>query len=293
MKENIKKSNNNQVHIFGFINDVRMNQTESGKTAINIDVCTTENFKNKDGESQVRRSFHDVALFTDDKELIKSFEKIGADIEANNANRGVEGYKPKSHQVSLDGILVNKTNTLGDSDKTYRTLQIMANEASIDLDTKQAESEKRNRAEIVGNIANISLHEDKKFAVVTLIHHYRPEGSETDYQTTVDVRINGDRSTAKGMYDGLVSGDIKKGDFVRVGGQLHNNRYETTDGTRYGVSLDVTSFSSLKKREAEAEKVEVKEEKAAKKAPAKTAKTAKTAKAGKKATPRKKGMGVA
>lgn len=279
MKET-KKNNNNQVHVFGYINDVRMNAMESGSTAINLDVVTLEQYKDKDDKYQTRRTYHDVAIFTDDKKIIAKFQGIGADAESNRANRGVEGYEPKTHTVSLDGILVNKSNKLGDSDKTYRTLQILGNVDSIDLDVKQAEEEVRNTAKIVGNVANIALHEDKKFAVVTLMHHYRPEGSEKEFETTVDIRINGDRKFAKAAYDAIVKGELDKGDFVRMGGQLHNNRFENEDGVRYGVSIDLTSYELLKKRQEKAEKaeakVEVKEEKkAAKKAEPKKKATSK------------------
>ena len=205
----------------------------------------------------------------------------------------VEGFKPETHTISMDGILVNKSNKLGDTDKTYRTLQILGNEASIDLDVKQAENEVRNRAEIVGNIADINLHEDKKFAVVTLMHHYRPEGSEKEYETVVDVRINGDRKFSKEAYEAIVKGELGKGDFVRLGGQLHNNRFENEEGVRYGVSMDLTSYALLKKSQKQAEKagekVEVKEEKKAAKAASKKAAPKKEA-APKKATPRKKGV---
>ena len=221
--------------------------------------------------------------------MIEKFSKIGADLEKNEANRNVEGFEPKTHTISVDGILVNKENKLGSSEETYRTLQVMANEPSIDLDVKQDENEVRNTTKFVGNVARIDLHEDKKFAVVTVVHHYRPEGSEKDFETAVDVRINGDRKFSKAAYEAIVKGELDKGDFVRMGGQLHNNRYETENGTRYGVSVDLTSYEMLKKKEAKKEEVA--------KAPAKKATSKKTAKkenaekaAPKKATPRKKGV---
>lgn len=288
-----KQNANNQVHLYGYLNGVRMNEIDRPDnkkvTAINLDVVTLENYKDKDEQYQTRRTYHDVVLFTDNKDMIEKFSKIGADLEKNEANRNVEGFEPKTHTISVDGILVNKENKLGSSEETYRTLQVMANEPSIDLDVKQAENEVRNTTKFVGNIARIDLHEDKKFAVVTVVHHYRPEGSEKDFETAVDVRINGDRKFSKAAYEAIVKGELDKGDFVRMGGQLHNNRYETENGTRYGVSVDLTSYEMLKKKEAKKEEVA--------KAPAKKATSKKTAKkenaekaAPKKATPRKKGV---
>lgn len=283
MRESTKKNQNNQVHIYGYINGVRMNEFESNgkkKTAINLDVCTLEQYKDKDGASQTKRSYHDVAIFTDDKKLIKQFSGIAADCDKNAANREVDGYKPAVHSISADGILVNKTNTIEGTETTYRTLQVLAGADSIDLDAKQAEKEVRNSAKIVGNVANIYLNEEKKFAVVTLMHHYRPEGAEKDFETTVDVRLNGDRRFSKAAYEALLKGEIGKGDFVRMGGQLHNSRSE--DG-RYTVAIDLTSFDMLKRKEAKKEEVKAAPKKAAAK---------KEAKAAKKATPRKKSTGL-
>jgi hypothetical protein len=279
MKESTKKNQNNQVHLYGFINGVRMNEFgDEGKkkTAINLDVCTLEQYRDKDGEAQTKRTYHDVAIFSDDAKLIEQFKGISADCEKNVANRNVEGFNPTTHTISMDGILVNKSES--------RDLQIIASPDAIDLDTKQDKEEVRNSSKLTGNVANIALHEEQKFAVVTLIHHYRPEGSEKEFETVVDVRISGDRKFSKGAYDAIVKGELGKGDFVRMGGQLHNNRFETDKGTKYGVNLDLTSFDVIKKAAAKKEDVKAAP---AKKADAK--KGEKETKVAKKATSRKKG----
>ena len=279
MKENVKKNRNNMVHLYGYLNGVRMNELEGGRTAINLDVATIENYKDKEGNAQSRKTYHEVAIFTDDKKVVKAYQKIGKDLEENASNRENAEYKPKTHSISLDGILVNKQNTIQGTETQYRTIQILALAENIELDVKQDEKEVRNAAEIVGNVADVKVYQDKKFAVVTVMHHYRPEDSEKDFTTTVDVRINGERKPAKAAYEAVVAGTIKKGDFVRMGGQMHNNRFETEDGVRYGVNIDLTSYEMLKAKEAE--KVEVKEEKK----PAKKA-------AAKKATSKKKGLSM-
>lgn len=274
-----KKNNNNDVHLYGFPNEVRINDANNGTKAINIDLVTIENYKNEKGESQARRSFHDVVIFTDDKKLIKSFEKIAKNCEANAKNRDVEGYERKTDTVSLSGILVNKDVKVKDSDKTYSTIQVLANPESVDVNVKQEEKEYRNVASLVGNIGSIDLHEDKKFAVVSIAHHYRPKDSEKENITWLTVRVNGDRKVGKELYEAIEKGDLKAGDFIRVGGQMHNNRFEDKDGdTRYVMTMDATRFQKLEKKQAEAEKVEMKEEKApAKKAAAKKAQPKKAA----------------
>lgn len=258
MKEKVKNPNNLS-HLYGYINGVRVNEMENGRTAINLDVVTLEQFKReKEGKTETRRTYHDVALFTEDKEVIKAYKAIAADVENNKANRNVEGFEPKTHTISVDGILVNK--------KDSKDLQLLATVDNIALDVKQAEKEVRNSAKIVGNVAAIRLEEDKKFAVVTLIHHYRPEGAEKEFATTIDVRVNGDRKVGAPTYEQILKGELAKGDFVRMGGQLHNNSYTPKDSEekRYTMVIDLTSSEILKHKEAVKE--EVKEEKKPEKA---------------------------
>ncbi len=285
MKETKKNSNNN-AHLYGYINGVRMNDFNRGDkkmTAINLDVVTLETFK-KDDSFQNKRTYHDVVLFTDNKELIDKFAAVGADVTANRENKDVKGYSPKTHTISVDGVLVNKENTIKGSDQTYDTLQFMASEASIDLDVKQAEKEVRNRAEIVGNIAKVNVYEEKGFATATVIHHYRPDDGEKDFETSMQIRVDGGRKFSQKTYEALKNGELGVGDFIRVGGQLHNNNFENEKGKRYGMALDVTSSELLHKK---AEKQEAKAEVKAEKKPAKK-EAAKAAP--KKATSRKKGV---
>lgn len=287
MKET-KKNNNNNAHLYGYINGVRMNDFErDGKkmTAINLDVVTMETYK-VDGNFQNKRTYHDVVLFTDDQKLIKSLAAIATDVTANRENRDVEGFKPKTHTISVDGILVNKENSIKGSDKAYTTLQFVASEPSIDLDVKQADKEVRNRAELSGNIAKVNIYEEQGFATANLVHHYRPDGAEKEFETSIQIRVDGNRKFSKETYEALKKGEMGVGDFIRVGGQLHNNNYENEQGKRYGMALDVTSSELLHKK---GEKQEVKaEKKPAKKAEEKAAKKAEP----KKATPRKKGVKI-
>lgn len=290
MKETKKNSNNN-VHLYGYINGVRMNEYErEGKkgTAINLDVATIETFKDDSGFHN-KRTFHDVVLFTEDKAIIDRFAAIGNDLAKNLENKDVQGYKPTTHTISVDGILVNKENTIKGTENTYDTLQVVANGPSIDIDVKQADKEVRNRAELVGNIARVNVYEDKGFATATVIHHYRPEGSDKEFSTTLQIRVDGDRKFSKKTYEALKSGEMGEGDFIRVGGQIHNNNFENEKGKRYGMAMDVTSSTILRKKAQkeevkEAPKADVKE--AANKAEKKPANTKR------KATSRKKGVQV-
>lgn len=281
MKEDIKTSQNNTVHLQGYINGVRMNETKSGRTAINLDVATQERYQDKDQVWKTRPSYHDVVIFTDDKALIEKFGQIAKDIEEKAANRDVKDFKAKNHTISLDGTLVNGENKLGD--QTYRTIQVIAKPESLDLDAKKAEQEVSNKAVLAGNIANIYVNEEKKFAVVSMIHNFRPEGAEKDYKTSLDVRVSGDRKFSAPTFEKIAKGELGVGDFIRVSGQLHNTKREVEGkGTRYGVSLDLTGFDLLKKAE---KKTEVKTEKKAEKKEEKKAEP-------KKATSRRKKAGV-
>ena len=279
MKQEVKKYNNN-MHVYGFVNDIRMNDTESGKKAINLDVATLESFKKEDGTVQNIRTYHDVVMYTDDKKVIAKYEKIAAALKKNAENKGVEGFEPEVHTVSLDGILVGK--------KDSRDLQVMAKPENVSLDVKQADKEVRNRAEIVGNIASIDVYPEKNFATMTVAHHYRPEGSKKEGEsidTFIPVRVSGARMYSKHTYDALVEGKLEVGDFIRVRGQLHNNNFEKDEKKQYTMALDLNSSELIAKKGAKQEQA------AAKKPEAKQeAKPAKKVVPAKKVTPRKKGV---
>jgi single-stranded DNA-binding protein len=287
MKET-KKNLDNNVHLYGYINDVRINKLENGRTAVNLDVTTKESYKDGAGEYQQKYSHHDAALFTSDEAVVEKFSAIASDLKANRENKDVEGYKPKNHYISLDGMLVNRMKPYPDSDKEYQVLAVMVKEDSVDIDAKLAEGEKRNRVDFSANIAGINLYEDKKFATVSMAHDYRPKDSDKQFTTWLDVRVDGKRPATKNLYEDIVSGKVGKGDFVRVGGQLHDNTYENDLGKRYGNVIDMSTFKVLKSHQAQEQKAAEKPaEKAAKKEAQKAAPKAKAESKRKKTTGQK------
>lgn len=260
---------NNNVHLYGFVNDVRMNSTETGRTAIGLDVVTLEQWK-KDGETQTRRTYHDVSMFTDDKAVIDKYAEIAKDVKANAENRGVEGYKPVTHTVSLDGILVNRQSRIGDkeNEETVRTVAVLANPDKVVLDRKQQEEEVRNRADLKGNVASVSMHDG--FAVISIANHFNPKDKKADKQETwLEVKVDAGRKLSKEAYQALEKGEIKKGDFIHVGGQLHNNNFDTDAGKAYKVQLDLTTLTVLKQKQdlKEEVKAETKKDTSEKAAP--------------------------
>lgn len=277
MKET-KKNPNNNLHVYGYINGVRMQDAKEGRTAINLDVASLETFKAGD-EFKNKKTYHDVVIFTDDKKVIDKFAAMGKDLEENRARKDEKGFKPAVHTISLDGVIVNKEKS--------QDLQVMVKDSGFELDVKQADKEVRNRADIVGNIASVKMYEDKNFASVTLMHHYRPEGAEKEFETTIQVRVDGDRKFSQKTYEALKKGELGVGDFIRVGGQLHNNNFENEKGKVYSMALDLTSSELLHKK---GEKAEVKAETKTEKKP-EAKKEAKTEK--KKAVSRKKGVKMA
>jgi len=273
MEKSTKKYNNN-VHLHGFVNGVRMNGTDSGKTAINLDVCTLESYRDKEGKPQNKRTYHDVVMYTDDKKLVKTYEKLAAACEKNRENKDVKDFKPEIHSVSLDGILVSKKDN---------NFQVLVGSDKIQLDVKQADREVRNRAEIVGNIASINVYPDKNFATASIANHYRPEGAKESIDTFVPIRISGDRKFSQPTFEALKKGELEVGDFIRVRGQIHNNNFEGENGTRYGMAIDVTSSELIYKKGAKQEqKAEAKKGQKTEKKPAQKAAPAQ------KATPKRK-----
>ena len=287
MKET-KKNVNNNIHLYGYINSVSMKESEvevklpdgtsekKTRTAINLNVSTLEQYQ-KDGKFVNDRTFHDVVLFTFDPETVKAFQEVDKKIQSKEE-------KKREQTISLSGTMVNK--------KGSNEIRIIAKEDSIDLNVEQADKEVRNRAELVGNIGSVKLYEDKNFATVSLIHHFRPEDAEKELETTLQVRIDGDRKHSKDTYEALKNGELGVGDFVKVGGQLHNNNYMKDEKKVYSTALDLTSAELLhKKGEKKAESAEVKEEaKPAKKAAAKKAEAPAKKAETKKAVSRKKGV---
>lgn len=292
MKQSKKNSDNN-IHIYGFINDVNLQKTSSDRTAINLDVVTLEQWTEK-GEAKSRRSQHDVALFTEDKALIAKFEAIAKDTAENAKNRNVEGYKPKVHTISMDGALVNDERPFKGMDKTYQTIKIIAREDSIDLDVPQVKGEeKRNHVELTANISEVYKNEEKKFAALKVANNlHTQKGSSA---TWLDVNINGNSPfpKEKAAYEAIIKGDLKKGDFIKLSGMMRNRDEKdlVIDGKKtdkYGFFL---SASSIEKIERKLDKTQ-KEETSQKEAPAET-KQAKQTKQPKKtpATSRKKAAG--
>lgn len=257
-----KKINyNNQVHLHGFINDVRINPVnDEGRTAINLDVATVEFFQGK-----TRKTYHDAAIFTEDKDVIAKFGAIAEDCKKNIENRGVKGFQPSTHTVSLDGIFINPED---------KQAYILVMGDSVKLDAKQEEKEVRNTATITGNIGSIDIHPDKKFAVISVASHYTPKGEEKESKPNwIRVNVSGNRKSVSGVYEAIEKGELQKGDFVRVGGQLHNNNFEQDGKKVYSTVLDLSRFEKIEKKEkvAEAQKAEPEKEAAEKKAAAKKA----------------------
>ena len=271
MAKDITKQNN-AVHLHGFINEVRMNPVnDEGRMAINLKVCTHEQYTRKDenGEKATfdRPTFHDVTIFTDDKKVIKQYAAIEKDLKSVD--------NKKNHTVSLDGFLVQRERRVGDSDSTYNTVSIVAGQDRVSVDKPREENEVRNSATFVGNIGSVEIYKEKNFAVVSMANHYKVEGLDEPQVTWLNVRVSGDRKFSKQAYEDLVSGKLGKGDFLRVGGQLHNNTFGEEGSKRYTMVLDLTRIEKLEKKEAE--KVEQE------KAPAKKTETKKAVSAKKSA----------
>lgn len=270
---------NNQVHLHGYINDVKIIPFEGGRKNIIVDMATLEAFKDNKDEMQRRYTYHKVGVITKDKKFIKALEGVKADLDANFENRETKGYKNKNHTATVDGVFCTRKNEK--DGVVYENNVIAAQPESFKLDTKLGENEARNRAEFKGNIADIKTYDD--FAVVTLATHYfaptedgqlvenfagemKPYIEKTSF---VETRLNGNRRSED--FEKIKSGEIAVGDLIEVRGQIHNNNYTDANGVnRYKMAIDLNKVTVLAKKgqkatEAEAAKEEVKVEKKAEK----------------------------
>ena len=277
-----KKSENN-VHLHGFVNDIRINEE---KGFVNVRLGTYEQF-NKDGQAQKNYYSHDVAIKTDDPKVIQQFKDAKAKIDNGEKIMAV-----------ADGSLVNN-----------KTVMVKPENFQLGVPRKD---EVMNTASFKGNIANIDVRDG--FASVTIGTHYYVPGEsqihtgETKPYTemTSFVKTQVSEKHMPEVFGQLKSGEIKVGDLVEARGQLHNYSYTNEAGeTKYGTNVDLNNFKVLahkkakevKETEKTAKKAEVKKDAPAKKetakkeaAPKKTAaKKAAAAVAPKKAVPVKRG----
>lgn len=293
-KENKQSTNN--AHLYGEIyGNVNINKIDTKRSAIRFTVDSVEIYKDAKGETQYKDSYNTVQIITDDKKLIKSFEKIAKDQENN---KGVEASERVKHTASVDGSLVTRSYE-SDGETKYNTY---VSADSVNLDVKKQENEVRNSVELTGNIAKVDVMD--KFAVAQVAtHFYRPvkEGEEgmkvvgkdgkeeikpyvqdTSYTR---IRISAERQPEffEKLKSGEITGEKGKSAFVTLKGQMHNDNYEKDGKKVYAIVVDVASVKILEK------KAEVKVAKAEEK----KAEPAKKAAAAKKPVSKKKGVKLA
>ena len=266
-----KKSDNN-VHLHGFVNDVRINPSKDGnKTFINTELATYEQFTNNAGEKEKKWTKHTLNTVTSDPAIIKQFEEMRDALANNQENRGVEGFKPQTFTASVDGTLVTRENEK-DGVK-YSNELVVVNPEDFQL-RRREEGESMNTASFKGNIAKVDMYDG--FALVTIgTHYYAPGESQihtgetkpyTEKTSFVKTRVN--ESFRGQVYNDLKDGKIGVGDFIEARGQMHNNNFTDKNGVkRYGIVVDLNKLEVLAKKQNK----EQTEAKAQKEAPAQTA----------------------
>ena len=254
MKENPKISKDNNQHLFGYINDVRIGETQSGKTMVNLDVATVNHGEKKP------RSYHKVTITDATPEQIEKYKAIQAEFET----AAKKNEKAPAHTISLDGPLVNRERNFKESEKTYQSLAVLAKAENVDLDVKRGKQlnaqgkeiqEPMNRADLMVNIVSINVLENDKLAVVRAANNFRTKDSEE--HTFVDMLVSGKSLYSKNAYDAIVKGEYKVGDAVDVHGQVHDStRTVTIDGKetkKYGNYLQLNGMSKHEFKKAQTE----------------------------------------
>lgn len=283
------KNKDNQVHLHGFLNEVREFEIND-KKSFKMDVATVENYKVGD-EPKKNYTYHRVGLITDDAKTIKAIRAAMKDIENNKEHAAEADFKPKVHTVSLDGSLVVRENEK--DGKLYYNPEVVAEQESFKLDAKLAEGEVRNLAEFKGNIASIDINDEYKFAKINIALHYFVPGESENYKGEVkpytentsfaETRVNA--KLLPKVFEDLSNGNLAVGDLISVRGQMHNNRYTDSKDTKQNkIVVDLKKVELIAKK---GQKKAAAEEKTEKKAEVK--KETKKA-APKKAAPRKKGV---
>jgi hypothetical protein len=268
----MENKRNNNVHLHGYMNEVKMYDLQDGKKSIFVEMATVEQYTNKEGKPEKKNTYHKVNLITDDKAVITKLDAIKTDLENNKKNKDTKGFKPKVHTATLDGKYITRKNTK--DDKEYFNQLILTTADEFQIDAMQKKGEVRNAAEFKGNIAKIDIKEDKNFAVISIATHYYAPGNltgedgkplptvelkdeegnaftATRLTSFVEGRVSANRTQRNGLYENLKTGKIAVGDLVTARGQIHNNNFVDKDGkNRYKMTIDFNKMEvALKKGE--------------------------------------------
>lgn len=256
-----KINSNNNAHIYGVVNEIYRENEIGDKKNYGIKVMTTEVF-GKDNK-ETKNTFHDVQITTDNKALIEKMDWLKSELAAE---------EPKRHSISLDGKLITRQNEK--DGVTYNNSVIVADAASVAVGEAKGE-QVRNTITLKGNISDVKMKDN--FAVVSIATHYfvptkngelvkNFKGEEKPYTEEVsfhETRVSGNRKDTAETFEQLKSGELAKGAFVEVRGQMHNVSFTDSKGVnRYGITIDVNNVKRLVKKEAVSEeaKTEVKKE---------------------------------
>lgn len=298
MKQN-KINPNNNLHLYGYINDVRYAETQKG-TPLYFMTVATVGYNNS-------RDLHDVKITEVTPEMKEKLEALRQEF----AEAKEKGVKADAHAVSLDGFLINRERPLGDTDKTYQPLQVIASASALDIDAKRGEwpvldeknepkldkegkavmeKERLNHATLAVNVISIDVKDD--FAKLRVAQNYRAKDSDKEDHTFMNVTVSAKDIYTKKLFESIKNGEIGVGDFIRLEGQKKDNTYTATiDGKevkKYDHNIRASKIAVISKKQAVTQTEEAAQKKEAKPAQA-AAKAAKPAP--KKATPKKKAAG--
>ena len=113
----------NKAHIHGYIDSLVVFKNEGGNQHAALANVTSfgDTYTNKEGKQIKERDHHRVKILITDAEL-SAYEQIAADCKEKAANKGVDGFEPKNHTITLDNArMVNEDRKFDkDSDEVRR-----------------------------------------------------------------------------------------------------------------------------------------------------------------------------
>lgn len=240
----------NQAHIHGYIDSLVVFKNDGGTKHAALANVTSygDSYTNKEGKQVRERDHHQVKILITDAEL-KAYEQIAADCKEKAENRGVDGFEPKNHTITIDNArMTNVERKFGkDSEETYPAVQFLVTDTkNVKLDTPQEKGAQRNWVELQGNIGRIHVDEEHKLASGSVCINYHPQNGE-EQKTWVNFEVDGKNPYAKAAYNAMTQAAV--GDKVGFKGPMVDDNFDPQKRTKRGDKIDVISGRVLLKKQ--------------------------------------------
>lgn len=247
----------NKAHIHGYIDSLVVFKNEGGNQHAALANVTSigDTYTNKEGKQIKERDHHRIKILITDADL-KAYEQIAADCKEKAANKGVDGFEPKNHTITLDNArMVNEDRKFDkESDETYKAVQFLVTDPkNVKLDTPQEKGAQRNWVELQGNVGRLHVDQEHKLANGSVCINYRPKEGE-EQKTWVNFSVDGKNPYAAAAFKAMSQAEV--GDKVGFKGRMVDDGFDPQNRTKRGDKIEVISGRVLLKKQDQKQAVE-------------------------------------